>query len=413
MNANLFTRVIVNTVVPIGVIAGGFAMARTIIADRPEPQVQERVEAPTLVRVLTAQAEQGRPVVRAQGTVVPSRQLNVVSEVSGRIVRMHPGVTVGGLIPEGTELFSIDSSSYRINVAERETELATAQANLEIERGRQAVAAREWEIFREALGTEGANPELATRAPQLATAQTAIDAAEVRLRRARLDLSRTSIRAPFDAIVLNESAEEGLLVAPSGPLATLAATDVYWVQASVPVDDLPTLAIPEFNAVTGSPVTVVQNYGTRQFRRQGEIVRLLPEMDTVGRLARVLVAVRDPLLQTDESAELRAQGQVPLLLGTYVELEFAALDARSVVRLPRSVVKDGRDVWVMTDEDRLAVRRVEIAWREESDVLLADGVRPGERVVVSHIETAVDGMALRLSSESEASDAAPTEAADE
>lgn len=413
MTANLFTRVIVNTVVPVGVIAGGVVAARTIIADRPEPQVQERVEAPTLVRVLTAQTEEGRPLVRAQGTVVPSRQLSVVSEVSGRIVRMHPEVTVGGLIPEGTEIFSIDSSSYRINVAERETELATARANLEIERGRQAVAEREWEIFREALGTEGANSELATRAPQMATAQTAIDAAEVRLRRARLDLNRTSIRAPFDAIVLNETAEEGLLVSPSGPLATIAATDVYWVQAAVPVDDLPTLAIPEFNAQSGSPVTVVQNYGTRQFRRQGEIVRLLPEMDTVGRLARVLVAVRDPLLQTDESAELRAQGQVPLLLGTYVELEFSAVHARPVVRLPRSVVKDGHDVWVMTDEDRLAVRRVEIAWREENDVLVAEGVRPGERVVVSHIETAVDGMALRLSDAPEPASDEPTEADDE
>jgi RND family efflux transporter MFP subunit len=404
MSSNLFTRVVVNTIVPIGVIAGGVVAAKSIIADRPETQVQERVEEPTLVEVLTAQSEEGLPIVLAQGTVVPSRQLSVVSEVSGRIVRMHPEITVGGLVPEGAELFSIDSATYRINVAERETELATARANLEIERGRQAVAQREWEIFREALGSEGASGDLATRAPQMATVQTAIDAAEVRLRRARLDLNRTSIRAPFDAIVLNETAEEGLLVAPAGSLATLVATDQYWVQASVPVDDLPSLAIPEFNAEQGSPVTIVQNYGSRQFRRQGEILRLLPEMDTVGRLARVLVSVSDPLLVSPESEELRQQGQVPLLLGTYVELEFAAVHGQNVVRLPRTVVKDGHNVWVMGDDGRLQVRAIEIAWREENDVLISDGIRAGESVVSSHVETAVDGMALRTMTETPAAE---------
>ena len=73
---------------------------------------------------------------------------------------------------------------------------------------------------------------------------------------------------------------------PQSDLGTLVGTDAYWVKVSIPVDRLQWVSVP------GSPATIISNGGTA---RKGRVIKLLGDLEEKGRMARLLVEVRDPL----------------------------------------------------------------------------------------------------------------------
>ncbi len=106
-------------------------------------------------------------------------------------------------------------------------------------------------------------------------------------------------------------------------------------------------------------------------------------------MTRLVVAVSDPF-------GLAAGGaSPPLELGLFVAVEFQGTILRGVFPLPRSALRDGGTVWVVDGEDRLRVRRVTVGRLERREVLVTGGLSPGERVVLTSLSAAADGMRVR------------------
>lgn len=391
-------RIIQNTVLPILVLVGAVMGFKALVASREPPPRATPEDHGTLVETDTAQADDAPREVRANGQVTAARRLTVMPEVAGRVVALHPNLEVGGHIAAGEEVFRIAGRDYEIAVDRANAGVRQAQAALDIERGQQRVAEREWAIFRDDLGDVGESP-LAVREPQVRSAEIAVELAEAELDRARLDRSRTRFEAPFNAMVLDESAEVGALVSAQTPLATLVGTDTFWIEVSVPFAALASIAIPGMNATTGSPVSVEQDVGGTRVVREGRVERLLGEVTGVGRMARVLVAVDDPLQQA-LPPEDRA---TPLLLGAYVNVRFEAPSLEQVVRVPRAALHEGDRVYVAVD-GVLEVRTVEIGWRDAENVYVTHGLVGGEEYITSPIPIAVDGMRLRVAEAAGADD---------
>jgi len=386
-----------NTVLPIIFVVLGVIGARTLISAKEEPPREEREAQAMLVEVVDATAMRRPRRVRGQGTVVPARTVMVQPEVTGRVLELHEDLVVGGLIEADERLFRLDNRDYALAVEQARMNVQSAENALAVEQGRQAVARREWELFQEIAPTDD-NASLALREPQLRDAELQISLNRSRLRTAELTWSRTTFDAPFNAIVRAENVEVGQLVGPNTQLATLVGTDTFWVEVAVPVAALSSLTIPGLNAQDGETgeAIVRQQAGDTEILRTGRIVRLLGELAPGARMARVLVAVDDPLLLSEEGTSRRLAGELPLLLGAYVNVEFESAATREVVSIPTTALQDGHTVWVMNDEDALEVRDVTIAWRDEDAVYLSAGVTDGERVVVTPIGTPVGGMPLRL-----------------
>jgi hypothetical protein len=125
------------------------------------------------------------------------------------------------------------------------------------------------------------------------------------------------------------------------------------------------------------------------------VIRLLGDLEPDGRMARVLVAVPDPL-----DLGRPADDRMPLLIGDYVRVEIHGRRIDGVYRIPRSALRDNTRVWVATDQDRLSIRTVAVAWRDAETVLVQRGVAPGERLIISDLPAPVAGMALRIKGES-------------
>jgi RND family efflux transporter MFP subunit len=384
---------ILRVVLPVVVVALGVGVFRYLVATRPAPPRAQSAPTATPVRVMRVSAARHDVVVTGQGVVLPAREVALQTELNGRVVARHPDLVPGGVVAAGEVLVRIDPRDFRAAIAQQRAQAEAQRVAVQTEERRRAVAEREWELLArhgETLHTSPEGRALALREPQLRSAQASAAATDALLAQARLTLSRTTLRAPFRALVREADVEVGQLVGPTARLGTLVDADVFWVQVSLPLESvLPLVRTGPSGPAIDAAARVVQEVGARTITREGRVVRMLGDLDPVGRMARVLVAIRDPLgLDTPDPSGL------PMLLGAYVRVEIDAGSIEGAHEIPRTALRPGDTVWVLED-GVLAIREVTVAWRREHSVLVSDGLAEGDLLVTSALAAPVAGMPLR------------------
>lgn len=371
----------------IAAVAAGAVGSWILVATAPRTEPAAQPPATRIVQVVPLEAGDEAVRVTAFGTVVPARQVAVEPEVRGRIVRHHPALVPGGRIAAGEELVGIDPADYELALAEQEALLEEARFEAAVEAGRQVVASREWNLLERDLDDNEVNRSLVLREPHLRRAQAALERARNAIAQAQLDLARTSITAPFNAVVLEESVEVGQLVDANATIATLAGTDAFWVRATLPIEKLRWIRLPTPDGA-GALATVRLDTGAGTGGQwDGEVVRLLGDLETTGRMARLLVEIRDPLATGAEP-----RNSVPLLIGSYVQVEIDAGTLENVLTIPRTALREGDRLWSVDAQDRLRIHETEVLWPRGETLLVANTVPPGERLVVSGLRVALPGM---------------------
>lgn len=395
---------------PLLVIGAGVGVVLLLRATAPQPERAEPGPPGARVEVVTATRFEGRPQIRVQGTVTPARQTRIGPEVQGRVEWVSPQLVPGGRFEEGDPMLRIDPTDYRLALNAARGEVAQAELAVRQQRAGRDADRRAWEILEE----EGAIPpevyteegrELALNEPQLAAALEQLESARSREEQARVNLERTTLRAPFPARVEEETVDVGQQVSRMEPVATLTGTERYFVRASVPVQKVPFVRTGAPDA-PGAPARIVQTLQGREYVWEGYVESLLPAVDERGSMARVVIVVPDPL-------GLEGEGRVrdvPLLIDSFVDVRVEAEPLPTeAVEVPRAALRDGDQVWIASDDGRLEMRDVEVAWRREETVLLSAGVEPGERVIVSQVAVPVEGMRVRTSRPDGGAEPAPRE----
>ena len=382
---------ILKVVLPLLVIGLALLGAQALLFLGPTVPKTAREVKPTFVEVLTAQIRDERAVIAAYGTVNNHQRLIVQPEVGGRVVKLNPRLVIGETLDKDAALLQIDPRDYQVAVNDQRAALAKAEFDLKMELGNQAVAKREWSLLNPSPGEINAlSRQLALRRPHLKEKRVALAASRSRLRKAQLDLRRTVLRAPFNALVLKESVEIGQLINPQSAVATLVGTDEFRVQVSVPIKQLEWIVFPGAGHPQGSPVRVIRERGNGEpVVRQGTVVELLGDVTENGRMAQVLVAIADPL-----ELEKPAQDRRPLLLGEYVRVEIEGPVLRDVIVLPRNAIREGTRVWVKNADNQLEVRPVEVVLSRKDTVLISQGLQDGEAIITSQVPAAIPGLPL-------------------
>lgn len=351
-----------------------------------------------LVETKVVQRAAHRPLIKVLGVVEPARDIVLSPRVSGQILHMEPGFVPGGTVREGEPLLQIDPADFEAVLIARESELHQMQAELAIEEGRQAVSRQEFELLGDEI--DQANRSLVLREPQIAAIRAQLRSAEAAVRRATLDLERSTVRAPFDAQILSRNANLGSQVAPGDELGRLVGVDEYWITASVPLRDVPWLSFAD-DGRPGARATIRHTAAWPPgVEREAFVARLIGAVDERSRLAQVLLTVADPLA--------RERDAPPLILGTIVELRIEGTPIEDVVRLERAYVRQNDTVWVMVD-DALEIRTVEVIYRDSEHAYIRDGLEDGEHVVTTSLATVTSGLRLRREGEpvEPSTDAAP------
>ncbi len=345
-------------------------------------------ETAMLVEVTGVERGTFTPTIQAMGTVEPSQDINLSPRVSGEIRRVSPNFTPGGYVRKGEMLLELDPADYENALAQRQSALSQAIADLNIEQGRQNVARQDFELLGDTLNLE--NRSLVLREPQLDAARARVESARAAVQQAELDLERTTIRAPFDAHVLTRNANVGSQVALGENLGRLVGLDTYWVVATVPQSQIRWLTFPNSGAPP-STVRVRNNsaWGAGEYRT-GTLHQLVGALEDQTRLVRVIVDIDDPMGYRAPNDSLP-----PLMIGSFVEAHIQAKPLENVIRLDRDYVRNDDRVWVMEDSV-LSIQDVDIAFRDAEYAYISRGLQADARVVTTNLATVVDGAPLRL-----------------
>lgn len=380
---------IFRVLLPLAVLAASGAVAFRLMETGPQAKVRAQKRHATLVTCKAVVFGPQQTLISGMGTVTAAREVELKPQVNGKIIELNDNLVPGGLFSKGDMLLKIDPADYRLTVRQLSTDVARAESDLQLEQGNQLVAQKEFQLLGETVSDE--EKALILRQPQLENLRAALEAAQVKLEQARLDLARTTIKAPFNAVVQTRAVNLGTQAAESTVLATLVGTDACWVAVSVPVSQLRWIKIPQTSGDEGSPVRVYDSaaWGEGVFR-QGRVIRLEAGLEEQGRMARLLIQVEDPL-------NLRkAHAKAPrMLIGSYVRVEIEGKAVQKAAAVEREYVHNGDSLWIMEAGKRLAIRPVEIAFRGSDRLLITGGIEPGEQLIMTDLAAPVEGMALR------------------
>ena len=382
-------RLLANILLSLAVIAAGLAGAAYITKTAPKAQRRPPQKITPRVEVVRLQPDIHTVSVSAMGSVIAAREITLESQVAGEIVFIHPEFSEGGYLEKGSEVLRIDPQDYQLALTLAQARVKDAESKLKLMEEEAAAARDEWRTLYQGRDKDNSEPPpLLVKEPQLSAAKAMLIAEKAEVQKARLNLARTKIQAPFNAIVRSKNVDIGSQVSAQEKLAELVGTDEYWIQASIPVEQLSWIKIPRNPADQGSEVRIFYRNADE---RTGRIIKLLGTLETEGRMARILVSVKDPLgLKVAESSQL------PLLIGEYVRIEIEGRQLQNVYRIPRSALRDDANLWIVSNGGKLDIRKVKIVWRDTQSVLLQDGLEPGDRLIVSDLASPIQDMPVQV-----------------
>jgi len=375
-------------ILPFAILVVGGIIAVAMVKSRAPVPTRPTVEYAPLVRVVEVHPQELRLKVRTQGTVRARTETNLVAEVAGSIVKVSRSFASGGFFEKGDVIVEIDASDYRVAVATAEGTVAQVRVRLETEEAQAEVAREEWEQ----LGTGGDSP-LATRELHLQEAQAALVAAEAMLGKARRDLARTKVRAPFAGRIRAKLADLGEYVAPGVPVASVYSVDFAEVRLPVPDADLAFLDLPvDYRGAAaqepGPEVVLYADFAGQRHSWNGRIVRVEGEIDRASRMVHVVAQVEDPY------GKHEGDDPLPLAVGMFVEAEIMGSLIADAIVIPRTALR-GERVLVVDEEDRLRFRDVDVLRVDRGYAVIVGGLDAGDRVCVSTLEAVSDGMKVR------------------
>ncbi len=342
------------------------------------------------VEALTIKPHDYRVVIRSFGRVRPRTEGELVAQVSGQIIEVSPNFRDGGFFEAGETLLTIDPRDYNIQVDIAAAELANAKVNLE----EQQALAEQAKKDRAILNRKGLASDYALRKPQLAAAQSQIDAARAKLSQARLAVERTRVKAPYAGRILSRNVDRGVVVSTNQALAKIYATDRVEVRLPLKNSELAYIDLPEQfrnehdQPQVQAPVRIINNLGNSTETWQAKLVRTAGAIDEQSQQLYVTAQIDDPYSVTQ--ADLR-----PLKIGQFVTAEIQGRNLPNAITIPNAAIYQGSYVYLFK-AGLLQRTAIEIAWQNSDEALIGSGLKAGDRLVITPLGQVSSGTPVKL-----------------
>ncbi|MCY3564937.1 MAG: efflux RND transporter periplasmic adaptor subunit [Gammaproteobacteria bacterium] len=376
---------------PVGILAGCVLIAAWLVLNPTELDEASPEIVPVAVRVMEVRSEPTKLFVESQGKVQAARTVNLSTPVAGTVAWISPKLEAGGYVAVDEPLLRLDSSDYEIALARSEAALEQAIAE-------ELHARSEYERLRELGERRLASESQIQNAERLANVTAArINEIETQLRQARIDLERTEVRAPFDAIVQSRQVELGQYANRAQNIAVMYGAEEVEVRLPLAIRQLGYLDVPldfrgELDRRVAPVVRLEGLYGGRKHVWFGRMVRTEATIDPDSNTVQSIIRVTQPQEVEKEQGEENA---IPLPIGLFVEASISGREIDDTIALPRAVIRNNNQVLVVDAENKMYYREVEIFRFEEERVLISGGLAPGEIVCISPIQAVVNGMAVQ------------------
>ena len=368
---------LIRMLLPVAILLVGWLGYSLLSVEKEEEKRPEPKERVLKTTVHELRREDYQATVRAHGIAAPHSEASLTAQVSGKIRRIAPDLEDGAFFEQNEILLELDAEDFEAAVIAAEAQLARAAAVLSQEEVRSKQARLNWED----LGYDEEPNDLVLRLPQLREAKANVKAATASLERAKRDLKRTQIRAPFDGRVQKRHVAIGQTISPGTALATIYHTEFLEVRLAIPIKDLGFLNLPEGPDAPPLEVTFFDDIDRATPSPWiGSIVGTEGTLDRDSRELFVIARVYDPFNLRKTSGP----NHPPLRVGQPVRAAIKGRVLRDAIVVPRSAIHNV-DTIFLVDRDKLELERRTIEWvhEDKDNLIIQDPTIPDRSLVAT------------------------------
>jgi len=370
-------------IIPFVILIAGILIFMLFSSMKKPPEEKAEVDNTPIVAVEAIAVAPMTLEVESYGVVKPKYETELVAQVSGQIVELSPTFVRGGFVQEGQLLARIDPNDYQAALIDAEATMASARASLETERAQGQVAEQEWQRI-----TDTSPTELSLRKPQLAQEIARVKAAQASVLRAKRNLERTEIRAPYDAMIDSRNVGLGSFVGTGSMVGKILGTAIAEVRLPVADNQLQFLVAQGKDA----SVNLFGTFAGQEILWPAKIARSEGVIDNKSRMSYLVAEIHDPYALSANNPA------TPARFGSYVKAKIIGREIEQATSVPRYLVNNNR-VALLDSESKLRYVAVSIIRENGSNVIISSGLADGDQLIVSALDYPINGMKLALITE--------------
>ena len=345
----------------------------------PDP-IQEKDPMDVNVQILTPIDYQIK--IKSTGTTTPITQTVLTSEVGGEVIYRSKKFSEGSSVISGEILAKIDDTDLQLQYKNALLQLASAEVQFAVQKAEAEIAQEAWDQV-----GEGIPQELTTKKPQLKQAKAALDVAKAQVQSAEKKLNKTEITAPYTGRIQNINIDLGSTIIPGQPVGSMYTSNEIEVTLSVKDSDLQFLDIPmdgrKLNPDQKSIVIIKSLYKGEMQEWAGNLERVDGVIDPMTRMIKLIANFKNNFIEETK----------PILpIGLFVEAEINGKQLEDVFMIPNSALTPNGELLFLNQDDALEIRKVSVLTKMKNHILVKEGMKAGERVVVSKLSIATNGM---------------------
>ena len=342
--------------------------------------IQEKDPMDVNVQILTPIDYQIK--IKSTGTTTPITQTVLTSEVGGEVIYRSKKFSEGSSVISGEILAKIDDTDLQLQYKNALLQLASAEVQFAVQQAEAEIAQEAWDQV-----GEGIPQELTTKKPQLKQAKAALEVAKAQVQSAEKKLNKTEITAPYTGRIQNINIDLGSTIIPGQPVGSMYTSNEIEVTLSVKDSDLQFLDIPmdgrKLNPDQKSIVIIKSLYKGEMQEWVGNLERVDGVIDPMTRMIKLIANFKNNFIEETK----------PILpIGLFVEAEINGKQLENIFMIPNSALTPNDELLFLNQDDALEIRKVSVLTKMKNHILVKEGMKAGERVVVSKLSIATNGM---------------------
>jgi membrane fusion protein, multidrug efflux system len=376
-------KVVIQKLFPLFIVLGAIAIFIILSKTKPPTEKKEATAYLPVVEVMAIQASKVTFQVSSYGIVKPKHQTQIVSEVQGRITRLSEKFVAGGRVNKNEILAKIEAADYEAIYIQAQANLAQAQARFAQEKAESNVALKDWQNI-----TDQEPTELGLRKPQLRQEKANVKYAKAALAKAKRDLERTAIRAPFEGLIKIRQIDLGEYLVIGKIIGQLLDTRTAEVRLPIPDEELE--FIDKINSKSNPiKVAIYTKLMGNKIEWQGIITRSEGVIDEKNRMIYLVAEVDDPYLRTKNNIHPQE-----LKFGTFVNAEITGITLEKVFKIPRFLIKDSQVLLVKNNQ--IYQRKINVIRSDIQFAYVTSGLQNNDVLSITPLENIIPGMKVKV-----------------
>lgn len=326
------------------------------------------------VRVIDTKSQNKRIELNLSGVFKAKSEIEIVPEVSGRVISVDEKFFNGGIFQEEQIVFKIDPQDYILEVNRLEAEVKKAETAYDLQRAEAKAALLEWYQ----LHPDRRNaPDLVLKKPQLRDALASLRAAQSSLQNAKLDLERTEFSLPFTGRVLESLVYEGQYLSAGQSYGRVY--DINSMEIESAISDSQAAILSESGK--NIDVRISAKYLGKEYEYDGFLKRAFGEYETDTRFGRVTFGLSEACSNN-------------LFPGIFAKIKILGKEIEDVMILPISALQNGNKIW-RVEGDILKELKAEIIYFDDKEVVVKSDLKSA-KIVVGKISGAFEGTKVKF-----------------